>query len=160
MRKTEDLSHLIRNHGSDFVAVEGDWPPGEKVNQFLVGEIENIWETLKAFDRWPTWMWANLEFSEFLNVYFLMESIDEVIHSLSKIDWKLADEARKKYACFDPYRHDEKEYARSLFLIPDGCEKEVASIRIFTSSSMEMICPLPTELEFKKKSILSPSFKK
>ena len=24
---------LLRNHGFDFVAVEGDWPPCEKVNQ-------------------------------------------------------------------------------------------------------------------------------
>jgi erythromycin esterase len=139
---------LIGNHGFSFVAVEGDWPPCEKINQYIKKDHDlSVWQALKAFDRWPTWMWANLEFSDFLlelkrinmnrpikvgfhglDLYSLMDSIDEVINSLDKIDLKLANEARRKYSCFSPFRRNEKEYARSLFLMPEGCKDEAISI--------------------------------
>ena len=138
---------LIRNHGFDFIAVEGDWPPCERVNRFLTGDDdEDVLQILKTFDRWPTWMWANLEFAEFLvelkkinlerrkpvafyglDVYSLMDSIDEVYNCLQAIDPKFAHEIKSKYSCFTPFKNDEKDYARSLFLMPEGCGEEVAS---------------------------------
>lgn len=139
---------LIQHYGFDFIAVEGDWPPCERVNRFLKSdEMGDVFECLKSFDRWPTWMWANLEFAQFLvdlkklnlerkkkvsfhglDVYSLMDSISEVLESLTLIDTKLADQVKEKYACLRVFRHDEKDYARSLFLAPEGCEKEVLAV--------------------------------
>jgi erythromycin esterase len=136
---------LLRHYDFDFIAVEGDWPPCQKVNDYLHNnKIQNPFEVLMSFNRWPTWMWANREVAELiseikslnmnlnksigfygLDVYSLMESIDEVIKSVTKIDQNLAQEVQKRYACFEPFRHDEKEYARSLFNMPEGCEEMV-----------------------------------
>lgn len=139
---------LVRKHGFDLIAVEGDWPPCKRVNEFIQGEVtKNAVETLTAFDRWPTWMWANREvallISELksyndeadrkisfhgLDVYSLMDSIDETIKLLLKIDPSLAARATSMYACLEPYRNDEKEYARALFHMPEGCEEEVVTL--------------------------------
>lgn len=136
---------LLRDHAFDFIAVEGDWPPCQKVNHYLNdGSTSNPFEVLTKFDRWPTWMWANREVAELisevkainvnlgrkigfhgLDVYSLMDSIKEVIINLQKIDQNLASHARKLYSCFEPFNYDEKQYARSLFHLPEGCEEEV-----------------------------------
>ena len=138
---------LIRNHGFNFIAVEGDWPPCQKANNFIQGlESKNQINVLSSFDRWPTWMWANTDVAELLDelkkhnensedktgfhgldVYSLVDSIDETVKCLSRIDPVLAQKAKKMYSCFDPSRHDEKEYARSLFRFPEGCREEVIS---------------------------------
>ena len=137
---------LIQHHGFDFIAVEGDWPPSQKLNQFLKSDAtEKVEKVLMGFDRWPTWMWRNSEVAELardlkrlgkkksigfygLDVYSLFESMDEVIRNLWKIDTELARSASILYSCFEPYLNDEKEYARSLFYIPEGCQKEVLEV--------------------------------
>lgn len=136
---------LITRHGFNFIAVEGDWPPCYQVNHFLNNpQGKSSHQVLKAFDRWPTWMWANTDVAELINelmkwnknreekagfygldVYSLVDSIDETIRSLKEIDPHLAQKASRTYSCFDPYRKDEKEYARSLFRFPEGCREEV-----------------------------------
>lgn len=137
---------LIEHHGFDFIAVEGDWPPSQKLNQFLKPDnSEDAEKVLMAFDRWPTWMWRNSEVAELarnlkkiakkknigfygLDVYSLFESMDEVIRALWKIDPESARSASRLYSCFDPYHNDEKEYARSLFYVPEGCQEEVLEV--------------------------------
>lgn len=55
---------LILEKGFSFIAVEGDWPNCYSVNRFVKGYPgagENAREVLRAFTRWPTWMWANWE---------------------------------------------------------------------------------------------------
>src|SRR5438445_1851482 len=55
---------LIREKGFSFIAVEGDWPDCYRVNRYVKGTSsreESAREVLQAFDRWPTWMWANEE---------------------------------------------------------------------------------------------------
>src|SRR6478609_2819754 len=60
--RTTISKELILNHGFDFIAVEGDWPPCQEVNKYIRGQsLENARETLAHFSRWPTWMWANEE---------------------------------------------------------------------------------------------------
>src|SRR5436853_7432451 len=57
---------LIEEKGFDFVAVEGDWPDCYRVNRYVRGlEGESAFEVLNAFNRWPTWMWANWEMVAF-----------------------------------------------------------------------------------------------
>jgi len=55
---------LIREKGFSFIAVEGDWPDCYRVNRYVKGGPDagaSAYEVLHAFDRWPTWMWANEE---------------------------------------------------------------------------------------------------
>src|SRR5881227_3755052 len=55
---------LIEEKGFSFLAVEGDWPDCYRVNRYVKGHDEagtDADEVLRAFDRWPTWMWANEE---------------------------------------------------------------------------------------------------
>src|SRR5215210_3537750 len=58
---------LIREKGFSFIAVEGDWPDCYQVNRYVKGYHDaggSAHEVLHAFDRWPTWMWANREIVE------------------------------------------------------------------------------------------------
>lgn len=139
---------LIQNHGFDFIAVEGDWPACQEVNRYVqLQEDGEASQFLQSFSRWPTWMWANTDVAELiegfreinsqldkkagfygLDVYSLFDSIDMVLVKLRAIDPELAKKAAALYECFEPFRHDEKEYARSLFRFPEGCEEEAAKV--------------------------------
>ncbi len=147
---------LIQKHGFHFVAVEGDWPPCEEINQFVRNRRgENIYKTLARFTRWPTWMWANSEVACFadwlrrrngdvgfhgLDVYSLFESIDTAITQIQKLDPLLAEQAKRHYRCFDSYRHNEKAYARSLFTNPEGCKEEaLAALAIILEKRINRI---------------------
>jgi erythromycin esterase-like protein len=53
--------------GFSFLAVEGDWPAGDRIERFIKGSEDagaDAREALQAVDRWPTWMWANEEVAE------------------------------------------------------------------------------------------------
>src|SRR5437588_12923523 len=55
---------LIEEKGFTFIAVEGDWPDCYRVNRYVKGypdAADSAHEVLHAFERWPTWMWANAE---------------------------------------------------------------------------------------------------
>jgi erythromycin esterase-like protein len=55
---------LIMEKGFSFIALEGDWPDCYRVNRYIMGYPEagvSAYEVLHAFERWPTWMWANWE---------------------------------------------------------------------------------------------------
>lgn len=139
---------LIMNHGFNFVAVEGDWPPCQRVNKFVSGqEGGSSHKVLSSFNRWPTWMWSNQEIHWFvdwlkawnkpirkpvgfhgLDVYSFYESVDQVLLMLKKIDPKLALEAEEKYSCLQSYRPNEIAYAKSLLKAPEGCKNEIISV--------------------------------
>src|SRR5205085_5739094 len=58
---------LIQEKGFSFIAVEGDWPDCYRVNRYIKNCPDSggsAYEVLHAFDRWPTWMWANREIVE------------------------------------------------------------------------------------------------
>src|SRR5437868_998331 len=55
---------LIEERGFNCIAVEGDWPDCYRLNRFVKGydaHNQNPFKVLHAFNRWPTWMWANWE---------------------------------------------------------------------------------------------------
>src|SRR5438270_8756487 len=60
---------LIQEKGFSFVAVEGDWPDCYRVNRYIKGYDDSgdeARDVLRAFARWPTWMWANEEIAELM----------------------------------------------------------------------------------------------
>ncbi|MES2765545.1 MAG: erythromycin esterase family protein [Bacteroidota bacterium] len=143
---------LIEEHGFSFVAVEGDWPDCYAVNRYVKGYRDSggsAREVLHAFDRWPTWMWANYEVEAFaewmrrhndaapegkkagfygLDVYSLWESMESIIRFFEKTDGEAAKAARRAYQCFAPYNRDEHAYARATRFAPSDCEDEVVEM--------------------------------
>jgi erythromycin esterase-like protein len=139
---------LIRDSGFSFIAVEGDWPDCYHLNRYvkdMPGAGASAREVAHAFDRWPTWMWANEEVVDLiewlrahndtlppearvgfygLDVYSLWESMESVVHYLERVDPGAAALARRAYGCFDPYHQDVQAYARATALVPTSCEKE------------------------------------
>lgn len=136
---------LIKNHKFDFIAIEGDWPACQKLNHVIQSQDEaSIVELLKAFDRWPTWMWANMEMEDLLfelkllktelkrkigfhglDVYSLMESVQELKKILPTFDHSIFKRYFDIFSWFENFHFNEKEYTRSLFKDPEGCQKEV-----------------------------------
>ena len=63
-RARAHASGSSREKGFSFVAVEGDWPDCYRVNRYVKGYPDaghSARDVLHAFERWPTWMWANRE---------------------------------------------------------------------------------------------------
>lgn len=152
--RAELSKRLIEEKGFTLIAVEGDWPSTQQINRFIKGfdaEKKDVGDVLKAFNRWPTWMWANEEIADFvswlkshnqqkesnnkvgfygIDVYSLWESLDAVITYLYKtnpegIDLELA---KKAFSCFEPYNRHPENYAMSSVNISQACVDEVSTL--------------------------------
>ena len=145
---------LIEEKGFSFVAVEGDWPDCERIDRSvrcLPGAPVDPREALLAFERWPTWMWANEEVVDFtrwlrrhneagdearragfhgLDVYSLWESLREVLTHLSEHDPEQVPTALAAYRCFEPYEEDPQQYALATRFVPASCESEVIDLLV------------------------------
>ena len=123
---------LIERHGFTIVALEADWPDAATLDR-IVRHREPREGEERAFARFPTWMWRNREFDTFvrwlhghnegrepkamaglfgLDLYNLSGSMRAVIDYLQEKDPKLADEARRRYACLSPYARNPAAYGR------------------------------------------------
>jgi erythromycin esterase len=128
---------LIDELGFSFVAVEGDWPDCARVDRAVRGLTDppDPRPALTAFERWPTWMWANEEVAEFcrwlrdrnlqldepdrvgfhgLDVYSLWESLREILVYLRERDPGRVPSALAAYQCFEPYGEDPQRYALAV----------------------------------------------
>ncbi|MFP4473653.1 MAG: protein-L-isoaspartate(D-aspartate) O-methyltransferase [Candidatus Omnitrophota bacterium] len=138
---------LVQEKGFNIIAVEADWPDAANVNRYIHGpDIEEPEE--KSFQRFPTWMWRNTSFLEFvewmkaynedqlmtaptvnfygLDLYSLYSSIDAVLRYLDKVDPETAGVARRRYACLMPWESDPGSYgAMVLSGKYKKCEDEV-----------------------------------
>jgi hypothetical protein len=52
--------HLIERHGFNIVAVEADWPDAATIDRYVRHRPKRDGE-IRAFERFPTWMWRNAE---------------------------------------------------------------------------------------------------
>lgn len=145
--RTRISQRLIREKGFDFIAVEGDWPDCARVNRYVKGRAgDGACSVLHAFDRWPTWLWANREVEALvewmrahnealpaarqvgfygLDVYSLWDSMRAVVGYLDRVDPVAAGRARRAYECFLPYDESARAHARATVLVPSSCEEEV-----------------------------------
>ena len=151
MIRAELSKKLIEQKGFQLIAVEGDWPSAQAVNRYVKdynvedGNIKDV--LMKAFHRWPTWMWANEEVATFtewlkeinknreqkvgfygIDLYSLFESIDEVLKFLSNNPQHQVDleHAKKAFTCFEPYNRMPEHYALSTAHFSNECISEVA----------------------------------
>jgi len=143
---------LIREKGFSFIAVEGDWPDCYRVNRYVKGGPDagaSAYEVLHAFDRWPTWMWANEEvvaLAEWLrrhndplpeerkvgfyglDVYSLWDSMRGVMAYLQQAHPDAVSAAWRAFRCFEPFGEDVQQYAWATRLVPQTCEREVVAL--------------------------------
>ncbi|MES2319112.1 MAG: erythromycin esterase family protein [Pseudomonadota bacterium] len=142
---------LIREKGFSAVAVEADWPDAWRVNRYVRGDSADASaaQALEGFRRFPSWMWRNSEVLQFvhwmrehndtmptaakvgfygIDLYSLYASIGEVLRYLDQVDPAAADEARKRYACFDHYDEDCQAYAHAAWSgMSDSCRAGVVA---------------------------------
>lgn len=150
--RAEISKRLIQEKGFSFIAVEGDWPDCYRVNRYVKGyedSGESAYDVLHAFNRWPTWMWANTEVVELvewlrsyneklgddekigfygLDVYSLWDSLYAIIDYLEEHDPQAVQAAYNAFKCFEPYDEDVQEYARATAFVPTSCEDEVVKL--------------------------------
>ncbi|ALC90275.1 protein-L-isoaspartate O-methyltransferase [Bacillus sp. FJAT-18017] len=158
--RAEITKRLIQEKGFSFIAVEGDWPSCHTVNSYIKSQTDNRSpeEVLKAFHRWPTWMWANKEIVSLLewlkqhnmnleegkkagfyglDVYSLWESMDEVVSYLKKINSPELPAAIKAFSCFEPFNRNNETYAISAGYLSEGCSNEVVDLLSRIRKSVE-----------------------
>lgn len=146
--REEITRRLISELGFSFVAVEGDWPDCDRVNDaVMTGGSPR--RALERFQRWPTWMWANSEVETFcdwlrehnsgrprgqrvgfhgLDVYSLWESLDMIADFARRHAPGELDAVWRAYECFEPYGRDPQEYATATRFVSAGCEPEVVKL--------------------------------
>jgi erythromycin esterase-like protein len=130
--RAEISRRLIERHGFNIVAVEGDWPDCATIDRYV---RHRQWRSgeLRAFERFPTWMWRNREFDGFvrwmrrhnegrayeqmagfygLDLYNLSASMQAVIDFLDKEDPELARLAHRRYGCLEPWSEEPQLYGR------------------------------------------------
>lgn len=149
--RTAISKRLIQEKQFSFIAVEGDWPDCYRINRYVKGFNEGgstALEVLKAFRRWPTWMWANWEIASLmewlrqhnnslppdkkvgfygLDVYSLWESMEVIVEYLKKEDPKAAQLAMEAIRCFEPYEEGQ-DYARAMLRMSASCTDEVVRL--------------------------------
>ncbi len=134
---------LIEERGFDAVAVEADWPDAYRAHRWIRGHgaDRSADDALRAFTRFPQWMWRNADVQEFvtwlretaphvgfygLDLYSLHASIQMVTRHLERVDPEGASRARQRYACFEQFGHDTDAYAYGTGMnLAPGCEREV-----------------------------------
>jgi erythromycin esterase len=160
--RTALSKRLIQEKGFNFIAVEGDWPDCYKINRYVKGYKDagsNIREVLGAFDRWPTWMWANWEVAALaewlrennqtlplekrigfygLDVYSLWDSMREMVQYLEKEDPQAAQTVKKAIQCFQPYEDNEHAYARASLTEHSCRDKVLALLKEIRSKAMHL----------------------
>ena len=142
---------LIAEKGFSFIAVEGDWPDCFRVNQYICGESSepHAEAVLRAFARWPTWMWANWEIVALaewlrgwnsrqpesrrvgfygLDVYSLWESLAAITDYLREHRPEALSAAQEAFRCFEPYHEDPQQYALATAFVPKDCEDDVVRL--------------------------------
>ncbi|MGZ8900056.1 MAG: erythromycin esterase family protein, partial [Limisphaerales bacterium] len=150
--RAEITKRLIKEKGFNVIALEADWPDVLRVHRYIRGQSQDgtALEALGDFHRFPTWMWRNADFLDLvgwlrnendqrragqskvglygLDLYSLHGSINAVLQYLQKIDPKSADEARRRYACFDEFGDDPQSYGLTASVDSSlSCENEVVA---------------------------------
>jgi erythromycin esterase len=149
------ISHrLIQEKGFSFIAVEGDWPDCYEVNRYVKGWRDSgakAYDVLHAFDRWPTWMWANWEIVALaewmrrlnedlpgpdkigfygLDVYSLWESLDALIRHVTEFHPDVLEHAYRAMNCFEPFNREAQQYAWYTHLVGHDCEDELIELLV------------------------------
>ncbi|HWC75069.1 MAG TPA: protein-L-isoaspartate(D-aspartate) O-methyltransferase [Gemmatimonadales bacterium] len=141
---------LIERKGFTIVALEADWPEAQRLDRYVRSTtVEPHPE--RAFDRFPTWMWANRQVMAFvdwvkeyndqltdsarhagiygLDLYSLHRSIGSVLRYLDDVDPEAARVARHRYGCLAPWQQDPAAYGAAVLSGRyEACEQAVVAM--------------------------------
>ena len=141
--RAQITQRLVAERKFNAVAVEADWPDAYRLNRFVRGEGDDTdaRSAFGDFQRFPDWMWRNLEVLEFvewlreynavqppesrvgfygLDMYSLYRSAEAVIAYLDRVDYEQAALARRYYAALDHVRDPQRYgYEAAAGLRPD-----------------------------------------
>ncbi|MCR5874240.1 erythromycin esterase family protein [Phenylobacterium sp. J426] len=137
---------LIERHGFNVVGLEADWPDARVLDARARHRAPPP-RAADAFRRFPTWMWRNREFDQFLewlsdhnrsrgpagqagiyglDLYNLAASMRTVIDYLDREDPDAAKVARERYGCLTPWAEQPAAYGHlTLSGRYAGCEGAV-----------------------------------
>jgi protein-L-isoaspartate(D-aspartate) O-methyltransferase len=150
---------LVEQRGFRIVAVEADWPDAARLDRYVRDRPDPDEGRWPVFARFPSWMWRNLEVSDFvqwlrgwnldrsareragffgLDLYSLYRSIGAVLEYLDREDPTLAAHARQRYGCLDPWAERPADYGHAAAGgRGDGCEAAVVeNLRALLGSSL------------------------
>ncbi len=154
---------LIEEKGFTFVGIEGPWPDVLRLNQFVQGGDGTAIEALKIFDRYPTWMWGNLDMQHFLewlrryndalpagapkvsfyglDVQSMFPAIDQVLAYLDQVEPVLARLVRAQYDCFAQFEGDRDLYGyyAGTGLVPNGEQQAAEALRLVQQNRERLI---------------------
>uniref|UniRef100_A0AC35FM85 Erythromycin esterase n=1 Tax=Panagrolaimus sp. PS1159 TaxID=55785 RepID=A0AC35FM85_9BILA len=138
--------YLIQHHGFNIIAVEADWPDAAAVDRHIRHRKSKM-PSERPFQRFPTWMWRNTDFMEFihwlheynnkiskqedkvgfygLDMYSMGESIAQVLEYLEKVDPDTAKAARERYGCLMHWVKEPSDYGAAVLRGFKKCEKKV-----------------------------------
>lgn len=139
---------LVERHGFTIVAGEADWPDAAAIDRYVRHRPGRSAEV--PFQRFPTWMWRNLEVADFigwlhgyngtvpdqhnrvgfygLDIYNMSGSIAAVLAYLDRTDPEAAKVARERYGCLTPWQNEPSTYGRAVLIEGYGrCEKAVVA---------------------------------
>jgi len=124
---------LIEAHGFTIVAVEADWPDAAVLDRYVRHRAASA-ARHTAFQRFPVWMWRNLEVKDFvewlrshnedtresdragfygLDIYNMRLAIAAVLNYLEETDPRAAAVARERYGCLTPWQNEPSTYGRA-----------------------------------------------
>jgi erythromycin esterase-like protein len=149
MERARITRRLIEEKGFDAVVIEADWTQVNRVNRYIQnkGKDTGAEKALSDFDRFPRWMWRNVEFRDFvdslrainarpeitkpvsiygMDLYNWSDSAAETIDYFKQIDPEEARRARKHYGCFNRFRDEPQLYGLEVLnKTARSCQKEV-----------------------------------
>jgi len=151
--RSQITRRLIAEKHFSFVAVEGDWPDFQHINDYVKGRLNDdvkASDLLHNFRRWPTWMWANWETAALadwmkrfnaakppqervgiygLDVYSLQESLEYLERYLNRTDPDAHKLVKDLAQCFDPHGpHEGYGYALANRNRHNSCAREAADL--------------------------------
>lgn len=142
---------LVRNHGFNAIAIEGDWSPTQRVNLYVrgLGSDRSAAEALGGYRNFPQWMWPNTDFRNFverlrahnlslpeaervglygMDVYDLFQASEAVLAYLRQANPAAAERVRSEYRCFAPYRGSTHEYGEATRNPRSSCKEEAEAV--------------------------------
>jgi erythromycin esterase-like protein len=149
--RAQITKRLIQEKGFSAIALEADWPDALRVHRYIRGQSADpsALMALENFERFPRWMWRNADFLDLvgwlrswndrrtdqakvgiygLDLYSLHRSIESVVQYLRKVDPKLADEAKRRYGCFEEFGDDPQSYGLTASAHSSlSCEDQVVA---------------------------------
>jgi erythromycin esterase-like protein len=143
---------LVREHGFNAVAVEGDWSETFRVNEYVRGMSadRSAEQALSGFARFPQWMWRNVEVRDLvqwirvhndaqpvtsdvgfygLDIQSLAPPIESLQRYLSAVDPAAAERVRGRLACLTAFGADPERYGPAVARSPNAsCRADVAAV--------------------------------